>query len=572
MMEQSFELQIGELKLWRGNENAAQVAYGGDLPIVISHSAGSHEASANLLEALALQLWRKHTDIGVSLAFYEPYPSPFFANIKRVLKRTSKDLGVHLLDRRAFDEYLTSLLKTAHRRFSLFANLGVDTLDQYNDHPEVFLPEKIELLLISELPIGFTNGDELKVLETLCSRGPSIGIIPILLRDINSKEDLDSTFNFRQLCRFWDAVQVKSFGFDWSAGQARPVNQSQIYWRSFVNYGLLVGVPASSRARWAEEIINSVAKDRSPGSQDFLDVLIGHCDNVPVHFRLGTKCGNYHALIIGVTGSGKTTLLHNVLLSACERYSPEQLRLWIIDPTGKEFTDYEELAHIDFLHFGTLTADQTQEMRTLYGALTHFEGLIEERSALFRSAGVRNISEYNQSQATPLPYCIFIVDEAPELLNLKQWLNLPNGRNFLDRVVLKGRSFGLHLILLSQSFVDVKYFPDTVKDSFTLRIAGRVSSEAISRNFFGFGNDAAAHLPMDPNMRMAIVNQDAGRTNSNQVVHLKNLLFDQLKLRSNKLRIKYPIDQYSLLLPTIRAIKDETSVQKKLDGLPDYLR
>ena len=59
-MNQVFEIQIGELSLWRGDEKAARVAYENNRPIIIAHSQPNYAAAANLLEAIALQLWANH--------------------------------------------------------------------------------------------------------------------------------------------------------------------------------------------------------------------------------------------------------------------------------------------------------------------------------------------------------------------------------------------------------------------------------------------------------------------------------------------------------------------------------
>lgn len=576
-MSQLFELQIGELPLWRGDEKAARVAYERDHPIIIAHSRSTYSVAADLLQAMALQLWATHAPGDAIFTLYEARPSPLFAHIKRVLAQTQRALGVQVLDGRVFSKHLSDLLTLAHQRFALLANSGVESLAQYNKLPHIRLREKVHYVLVSEMLTGTVREEDLQTLENLCSQGCKVGIIPLLLWNTEPAKENRHDLGRNPLQSFWQSVAPLGFGFDWSQQPPQPVNQPSAYWRLFSRYGFEIGVPDGVCKALANQLVTNATKwKETEADVNFLDVPVGHAGNVEVRFQMGEGSLNYHALLIGATGSGKTTLLHNVLLSACEKFTPEQLRLWIIDPKGTEFSGYKNLAHVDFLHLGSLSAESTEAMRDVYAALTQFEGLIRQRTELFQAAGVKDITEYNKTLGSFMPYCIFVVDEAPELLNLRQWLVLPNGQNFLDRIALKGRSFGLHLILLSQSFADVRYFPDTTKDSFTLRIAGKVGSESISRNFFGFGNEAAAHLNNTKDVRMAIVNSDAGRPEANQTVHLHNMTKDEKLMRLEKLRQKHPHAPKSAYTkpcpPPETAQNPNGDSAQKSEEYPDFLR
>ena len=52
-------------------------------------------------------------------------------------------------------------------------------------------------------------------------------------------------------------------------------------------------------------------------TNEVIEIKVG--DN-PVHYLIG-----------GGTGSGKSTFLHSFILSACNRYSPNELKLYMLD-------------------------------------------------------------------------------------------------------------------------------------------------------------------------------------------------------------------------------------------------
>lgn len=566
-MSHIIEIQIGELLLWRGNEKAAQVGYENNRPVFIEHTPDTYQEAANLLESIALQLWASHAAGDSNLTLYEAHPSPAFAHIKRVLAQTRQTLGRQIVDRRAFSEYLAQLHVLAHTRFSLLASSGLETLAQYNAQPSVRMREKIEYLFLPHIPTGWVRGEDMQILETLCIQGGKVGIIPIVLRDASAEKQDQREIGRNPLHTFWQTVAQQGFGFDWSHESPIPVNQRPEYWRLFPRYGFAIGVPDVRRAEWSQQLIDQV-KEKKKSSQhfNFLDVPIGHAGNLEVHFQMGESSGIYNALLGGTVGSGKSTIVHNVLLHACEQYTPEQFRLWIVDFSGLGFAMYRGLAHVDFLH------TELHVDAILLDALQQFEMFWEKRIHIFRQAGVDNIADYNQQSGKTMPRCLLVVDEAHNLFGDRA------GRQLVGKIAREGRKFGLHLVLITPSFQELP-FDDNVKEQIQLRIGCKLNSEAASRNLFGFGNEAAAHLVNTDEIRSAIVNRDAGRPQANQTVHLYNLPAAERIARLKQLVQKYPdLPSSNYAQPIAPMPQVESTASSKADGtnlhneIPDWLK
>ena len=53
---------------------------------------------------------------------------------------------------------------------------------------------------------------------------------------------------------------------------------------------------------------------------------------------MGDKSTNLHAFITGVTGSGKTTLLNNIITGIAQKYTSDEIQLYLMDyKDGVEF-------------------------------------------------------------------------------------------------------------------------------------------------------------------------------------------------------------------------------------------
>ena len=84
-------------------------------------------------------------------------------------------------------------------------------------------------------------------------------------------------------------------------------------------------------------------------SQEGLIVPIGcgASGNSIVELSIGDATPHY--LIGGTTGSGKSNLLHNLIMSACSRYSPDELRVYLLDfKEGVEFSQYANPQTINY--------------------------------------------------------------------------------------------------------------------------------------------------------------------------------------------------------------------------------
>lgn len=178
-----------------------------------------------------------------------------------------------------------------------------------------------------------------------------------------------------------------------------------------------------------------------------------------------------HLLIAGVTGSGKSEALLTILHGAARFYSPDELRLRLIDPKQTELNTLAELPHTE----GEIGWSGEEAVTLLEQAVEE----MERRYTAFREAGsnIRNIAEF-QSRVAPMARWIIVLDEYADLVS-----NDDDRRKIekaLQRLSQKARAAGLHVIVSTQKPV-VQVVNTVVKGNLPGKIALRVNTAAESR-------------------------------------------------------------------------------------------
>lgn len=180
-----------------------------------------------------------------------------------------------------------------------------------------------------------------------------------------------------------------------------------------------------------------------------------------------------HLLIGGATGSGKSILIHEIITSLITRYSPDQLKLLLVDPKGVEFAVYDGLPHLLNGHF-------LMEGEQVFLAL---EKLIEEmnnRYECFAKCALKSIDEYDkyaeEFNKEKLPRIVAVIDEFADFtcINKKEFEKL------VFNLTVKCRAAGIYLILSTQRPSKDTITP-LIRSGLPSRIACKLTSMADSK-------------------------------------------------------------------------------------------
>ncbi len=179
-----------------------------------------------------------------------------------------------------------------------------------------------------------------------------------------------------------------------------------------------------------------------------------------------------HLLVAGTTGSGKSVFINTLLASILYKFSPEQLRLILIDPKMLELSVYNDIAHL-------LTPVVTEPKKAII-ALKWVCKEMERRYSLMNEENTRSLEGYNEKSIEKLPFILVFIDEMADLM-------MTAGKeveHYVQRLAQMARACGIHLIMATQR-PSVDIITGSIKANFPSRISFQVASKYDSRTVLG---------------------------------------------------------------------------------------
>lgn len=233
----------------------------------------------------------------------------------------------------------------------------------------------------------------------------------------------------------------------------------------------LVGIEVPNKVRSVVALRNLVAHPNYQNATSPLLLALGRdVSGAPVYTDVTE---GPHILVAGATGTGKTIFLNSLILSLLYKYTPDQMRLIMVDPKRVEFQNYNDIPH--------LLCPVIFDAAKTINALQWLAREMERRFEVFSEIPTRNLHTYNANKTViannaQLPYIVFIVDELADLMAAK-------GRELeagIVRLAQMARATGIHLVLATQR-PSVEVITGLIKANVPTRITFQVSSQVDSR-------------------------------------------------------------------------------------------
>ncbi len=234
-----------------------------------------------------------------------------------------------------------------------------------------------------------------------------------------------------------------------------------------------------------------------------IPVGCGASGNSVIELNIGDSTPHY--LIGGTTGSGKSNFLHNLIMSACCRYSPNEMRVYLLD--FKEGVEFSQYANPNLKHAKLVAIEADTE----YGitVLRHLVEEKEKRYAAFKTCGCKDIQGYRYKNPNELmPRIMVVIDEFQVLFGNAQ---KDQTISTLEMLAKQGRACGIHLVLATQSLKGIDF--STLSSQFGGRVALKCSAEDSKYLLGGItsNNEEAAELKVP----FAILNTSQGSVSGN---------------------------------------------------------
>lgn len=380
--------------------------------------------------------------------------------------------GLHdafkLLDRELYrvctrTEDVRGLLAKMHDRAgNILRNLLMrrgDTLRSYNSAHENKEPNHV--LVFKDFPRGLTP-DSLADLWRLAMNGPKVGIYVVLLASeadmAGADERVREAFDMEAFraganeFRFRDTASEIEFAL--SQVSSSPTDGRTEYEILDEEAMRQVMDRVNAASRVTRQNVLGFA-DYRPDQETWwtarsaaqVEIPFGLTDEMrPGTLRITQEDGRNTALVIGIPGSGKSVFLHSVICSAAMRYSPDELRMYLIDFSGVEFNFY---ATGGLPHARVIAPEAEREF-----GLSILNELVEEgarRQEMCREHGVSNIVDLRE--AAPdihVPRLLVIIDEFHKFFEIENDAISREAAVKLRTIIKEFRKFGINLILATQ--------------------------------------------------------------------------------------------------------------------------
>lgn len=182
-----------------------------------------------------------------------------------------------------------------------------------------------------------------------------------------------------------------------------------------------------------------------------------------------------HLLVAGATGTGKSVFLNSVIISILYKYSPEDVRIVMIDPKRVEMSIYKGLPNL-------LVKEPVKESRHAANALKWLTEEMDRRYSFFEQVGCRDIDQYNdvfRDKATEpkMPKIVLIIDEMADLMVKSKNNNVEEN---IVRLAQLARACGIHMIIATQR-PTAQVITGLIKTNILHRVAFTVKSNLDSR-------------------------------------------------------------------------------------------
>lgn len=241
---------------------------------------------------------------------------------------------------------------------------------------------------------------------------------------------------------------------------------------------------------------------------------IGKAGMSDAEVTIGDEINQRHNILItGAVGQGKSNLLSTIIHSICYNYSPDEVRLFLLDfKEGVTLKPYSNVGKEDYLpHADVLGLESDVDFGK--AVLEHLFLEYQKRLKQFKKYNVQNIQQYRQKTQNILPRIILVIDEFQLMFGDDS--SVANDiADLLEKSVRLFRAAGIHVILSSQSLGGSPALlgkSDNIFSQIPIRLVHKNSLQE-SYQSLSINNDAAVYL----RPREAIVNLDYGEVSQNR--------------------------------------------------------
>jgi S-DNA-T family DNA segregation ATPase FtsK/SpoIIIE len=553
-VENSININLAELPLLLQSRTFKQGEDSGHIAI-FTNSPETRQAATAALESIALRAMATFPARKLQGIFIDPVSMgntfPFKSLPEEIRGKrtytTSDDI----------QEQLHKLIGHTEQVIQNYLSRDYDNIEAYNAAAEA-IQEAYRYLFIADFPSKFDN-KSFEFLNSLLVNGSRAGVYTII--HIDETLEKPRNFNYDLFKAHCQILRPADRSYNGEPLFVYESPEAQI-----VLYATLDKPPESDRFNQLTAMISKasgeVKVDTVAFSQLYPETLwtgdsrgeirtaIGVAGaREKLEFWLGQNPKGLEvsqSLLFGKPGAGKSYTLHSIINGLAMRYAPDELELYLLDfKEGVEFqvyvdpdrgedsgssTDLDLTKALPHAKVISIESDREFGLSVLRKVNEQFQIRANEWKSV--SNDITKVAEYrNKTNGKKMPRILIVIDEFQVLFEDNDSISAELNQIF-DTIVKKGRAFGIHLLLASQS-PNIKNITRGVYDLIDLRMAMQMNQNVAAMTL-AEGNTDAVDLLDRPGR--IIYNSDFGRKGSNEIGQIADASTDQRKKALRKIQ------------------------------------
>ncbi|GAA8769812.1 FtsK/SpoIIIE domain-containing protein [Helicobacter pylori] len=346
-------------------------------------------------------------------------------------------------------EYLKVNLQTKLAGYKDFAH--------YNETKEDPLP--LKALFLSG--VDALSSDALYYLEKIMRFGSKNGVLSFV--NLESEKNNKSAEDLKRYAEFFkDRTSFERLKYL----NAEAINDHGIQSQHMQDFATKIKAYYEQKKQVKRELKDLQREQEfwTKSSQFRVSVPVGwDINHKEVCFEIGEA--QNHTLICGRSGSGKSNFLHVLIQNLAFYYAPNEVQLFLLDyKEGVEFNAYAKEGILENARLVSVASSVGFGVSFLSWLCKE----MQERANLFKQSGVKDLSAYRKHGE--MPRLIVVIDEFQVLFSDSATKEKERVEAYLNTILKKGRSYGVHLILATQTMRDA----DSNK-SLMAQIANRIA-------------------------------------------------------------------------------------------------
>ncbi len=336
---------------------------------------------------------------------------------------------------------------------------GYKDFADYHDDKKNQDPLPLKALFLSG--VDALSSDALYYLEKIMRFGSKNGVLSFV--NLESEKNNQSAEDLKRYAEFFkDRTSFERLKYL----NAEVINDYGIQSKHMQDFATKIKAYYEQKKQVKKELkdLQEEQKFWTKSSQFRVSVPVGwDINHKEVCFEIGEA--QNHTLICGRSGSGKSNFLHVLIQNLAFYYAPNKIQLFLLDyKEGVEFNAYADPAILE--HAKLVSVASSVSFGVSF--LSWLDKETKKRGELFKQFNVKDLSDYRKHGE--MPRLIVVIDEFQVLFSDSSTKEKERAERYLTTILKKGRSYGVHLILATQTMRDA----DSNK-SLMAQIANRIA-------------------------------------------------------------------------------------------------